>query len=194
MLGPVHMPWVALRLGVWLAVAALAATGTGCDRAAPRADPLPAGSLPPRADRWLDDGQPQTGLPRMKVYLGPKELDAELALTTEAIQKGMMWRTNVAETTGMLFVFGRAHQTSFWMKNVPIDIDVAYLNPEGVILEIHRLERQNTNPVLARSDRIQYALETAAGWFGRHGIATGTVVRTERGSLPETFFRNTIPR
>lgn len=145
-------------------------------------------------DPWLDDGKPQAGLPRMKLYLGAHELNAELALTTEAIQKGMMWRTNVAETDGMLFVFGRSHQTAFWMKNVPMDIDVAYLDPDGVIREVHRLEKQNTNPVGARSNNIQYALETAAGWFQRHGIGEGVVIRTERGSLPETFSRGAVRR
>ncbi len=142
---------------------------------------------------FLDDERPQTGLPRLKLYVGPEILDTELALTTEAIQKGMMWRTNVPETEAMLFVFGRPHQTSFWMKNVPMDIDVAYLDPEGIILEIHRLERQNTNPVAAKSDRVQFALETAEGWFKRHGIGPGTAIRTERGSLGETFFQRRRP-
>lgn len=145
----------------------------------PRANP---------AEAWLNDGRPQGGLPRLKVYLGAQELNAELALSSEAIQKGMMWRTNVPDTEGMLFVFGRAHQTGFWMKNVPMDIDVAYLDPEGTILEIHRLERQNTNPVVAKTAKVQYALETAVGWFERKGVGVNAVVRTERGSLQETFF------
>ncbi len=172
---------------------------TGCERtptpaagsgsgalSAPTPAPPPAGGNP--AEAWLNNGRPQGGLPRLKLYLGAQELNAELALSTEAIQKGMMWRTNVPDTDGMLFVFGRAHQTGFWMKNVPIDIDVAYLDPEGAILEIHRLERQNTNPVVAKTANVQYALETAVGWFERKGVGVKAVVRTERGSLPETFF------
>jgi uncharacterized membrane protein (UPF0127 family) len=138
---------------------------------------------------WLDDGQPQTGLPRARLFLGARELDAELALTEAAIRKGMMWRTNLAETQGMLFVFGRPHQTSFWMKNVPIDLDVAYINPDGVILEIHRLEQHNTNLVESASAQVQFALEMAEGWFRRHGIGPGVLIRTEQGTLGETFFR-----
>lgn len=139
---------------------------------------------------WLNDGMPQTGLPRLKLFLGAFELNAELAHTTEAIQKGMMWRTNVPETDGMLFVFGRPHQAAFWMKNVPMDIDVAYLDPEGTILEIHKLNRQDTNPVPAKLPNVQYALETAVGWFQRHNLGPGVQVRTEHGSLPQTFFSN----
>ncbi len=137
---------------------------------------------------WLDDGRPQSGLPRMKLYLGARTLDTELALTTQAIQKGLMWRTNIAETNAMLFVFGLPHRTEFWMKNVPMEIDVAYLDPEGTILEIHRMERQNTNPVPAKAENVQFALETAEGWFQRNGVGPGVVVRTDQGNLHETFF------
>lgn len=143
---------------------------------------------------WLNDGRPQTDLPRIKLYLGAKELNTELALTTAAIQKGVMWRTNIAETDAMLFVFAYPHQTAFWMKNVPINIDAAYIDPEGAILEIHRLERQNTNPVPAKASNVQFVLETAEGWFQRNGIGPGVVIRTDRGSLRETFFRQATPR
>jgi uncharacterized membrane protein (UPF0127 family) len=48
---------------------------------------------------------------------------------------------------------------------------------------------QEIAPIVAGSDRIQYVLETAQGWFQRNHVSTGSLVRTERGSLPETFLR-----
>jgi uncharacterized membrane protein (UPF0127 family) len=140
-------------------------------------------------DPWLDDERPLSGLPRLKLYLGARELDAELALTLEHIRKGLMWRTNIAETNGMLFVFSRPSRHEFYMKNVGMNIDVAYIDPDGVIREIHRLESQNITPVPASSDNVQFVLETAEGWFKRNGVNPGAVVRTERGSLKETFFQ-----
>jgi uncharacterized membrane protein (UPF0127 family) len=74
------------------------------------------------------------------------------------------------------------------MKNTLVPLSAAYMNPEGVILEIHDLEPQNTNSVVAASDRVQFVLETSRGWFQRHAVRAGMVVRTERGSLQETFF------
>ena len=41
----------------------------------------------------------------MKLWLGAEEMVAELALTGEQMQTGMMFRTNLAENAGMLFVF-----------------------------------------------------------------------------------------
>jgi hypothetical protein len=101
---------------------------------------------------------------------------------------GMMFRTNIQETDAMLFVFPRPFQAKFWMKNCPESISAAYITSEGVIAEIRHLEKNDTNAVVAAVDNIQYVLETKDGWFARHNINPGTVIRTEKGSLPETFF------
>ena len=61
------------------------------------------------------------------------------------MQTGMMFRTNLAENAGMLFVLPMPQQASFWMKNCPLPLSAAYIDPEGVILEIHDLQPHNTN-------------------------------------------------
>jgi hypothetical protein len=104
-------------------------------------------------------------------------------------QTGMMFRTNLAENAGMLFVLPVPERASFWMMNCPLPLSAAYIDPEGVILEIHDLEPHNTNAVVAASDRIHFVLETSQGWFGRHNVTTGMVVRTEHGSLANIFLR-----
>ena len=101
----------------------------------------------------------------------------------------MMFRTNLAENAGMLFVLPVPERASFWMMNCPLPLSAAYINPEGVIQEIHDLEPYNTNSVVAASDRVQFVLETNQGWFGRHNITAGMLVRTERGTLASTFLR-----
>ncbi len=112
-----------------------------------------------------------------------------MALTDVQVRTGMMFRTNIAENAGMIFVFNQPHRAAFWMKNCPSSLSAAYIDPEGKILEIVKLEAQNTNSVPASFDNVQYVLETSPGWFERHNISTGTLVRTERGSLRKTFFR-----
>lgn len=140
----------------------------------------------------VDDGLPkqaQPKLPTLKIYLGAETLDAEMALTQEQETTGMMFRTNLAETDAMLFVFGQPMRAAFWMKNCPESLSAAYIAPDGVIAEIHHLEKNDTNAVFATADNIQYVLEVKDGWFARHNINPGTVIRTEKGSLAETFFR-----
>ena len=100
---------------------------------------------------------------------------------------GMMFRTNIQDTDAMLFDLGIPQRASFWMKNCPESISAAYITPDCTITEIHHLEHDDTNAVYAATDNIQFVLETQEGWFARHHIAVGTVIRTERGSLAETF-------
>ena len=153
----------------------------GCQKSA---DVAPAPSL----DDLLPK-QAQPKLPTMKIYLGAEQLDAEMALNDQQRTTGMMFRTNILETDAMLFVFPGPFQAKFWMKNCPESISAAYIGPDGVIEEIHHLEKNDTNTVVAATDNIQYVLETKDGWFTRHNINPGTVIRTEKGSLSETFFQ-----
>jgi uncharacterized membrane protein (UPF0127 family) len=138
----------------------------------------------------LDDLLPkeaQPKLPTMKIYLGAETFDAELAISQREEMTGMMFRTNIQETDAMLFVLPYTQRANFWMKNCPESISAAYINTDGVIEEIHHLEANNTNGVMAATENIRFVLETKDGWFTRHNIGVGTVVRTEKGSLAETF-------
>lgn len=132
---------------------------------------------------------PNPKLPTIRLFVGAQELKTELALNELQIRTGMMFRSGIAEDEAMLFVFPVPHQVGFWMKNVSIELSCAYIDSEGVILEIHDMEPQEVRPIQSASDRVQYVLETSRGWFQRHGIQPGTLIRTERGTLRETFFQ-----
>ena len=151
-----------------------------CDKPTPTGGSLPA-----------DPGEPtqaQGKLQTMKLYIGAQEMTAELALSPQQIRTGMMFRTNMDENAGMLFALPYSQRAAFWMKNCPYPLSVAYIDPEGIIQEIHPLEPFNTNSVIAGSENIRFALETPRGWFDQHGIKPGVAVATERGPLMKTFF------
>lgn len=173
----------------WLGIVALVAVAlcggcNGCKKATgPVSPPVgtpPAPVLPTRE---------QPKLRTMKLWLGTAEIDAELALTPQEQATGMMFRTNrLAENTGMLFPLPYTQRASFWMLNCPLPLSAAYIDPDGVIQEIHLLEANNTNSVVAKAENIRFVLEEPEGWFQRHNISTGAVVRTTSGSLMDTFF------
>jgi len=133
--------------------------------------------------------QAQPRLATMRLYVGPTEVEAEIAQRPREIMTGMMFRTNVLEDDAMLFVLGRPQRAGFWMKNCPTPLSCAYLSPEGVIEEIHFMTPFDTNPIVAASDNILFVLETKAGWFESNQVRTGMLVRTETGSLIETFYK-----
>jgi len=170
-----------VKPGRFIALLLAATFWAGCQKSADVA------SAPSVDDRLPKQAQPK--LQTMKIYLGAEILDTEMALTDEQIHTGMMFRTNIQETDAMLFVLPEPQRASFWMKNCPESISAAYITPDGTIQEIHHLEKNDTNGVVAARDDIQFVLETKDGWFTRHNINPGTVIRTEKGSLQETFFQ-----
>ncbi len=151
--------------------------------------PDPATTLNPLSVDDLLPKQAQPKLRTMKLYLGAETLAAELALSAQEEMTGMMFRTNIQETDAMLFVLPYPQRANFWMKNCPESISAAYITADGVIREIHHLEKNDTNGVVAARDDIRFVLETKEGWFARHNIATGTVIQAEQGSLADTFLR-----
>jgi len=133
--------------------------------------------------------QAQPKLPTVKVWLGSEELIAEIAREPVQIATGMMFRTNLLENEAMIFVFPYPDQKSFYMRNCSVALSAAYIEPNGNIAEIVDLKPHEETPVESRSANLQFVLEVPQGWFSRHNVRTGMVIRTERGSLQDTFFR-----
>ena len=135
----------------------------------------------------------QRKLATVKLLLGREEIVAEIARTEMQITTGMMFRESMEENEGMIFVFPYASQRAFWMKNTKLPLSVAYIDSEGRILEIHDLEPFNEESVPSRNAEVRFVLEMNQGWFERHGIKVGALMRTEHGSLMETFFGGMLP-
>jgi uncharacterized membrane protein (UPF0127 family) len=111
----------------------------------------------------------------INTYNGMIMVSAELAVTDGERAKGMMWRTAMNDGEGMLFVYDRDMQMSFWMKNTLIPLSIAFISSRGDILEIRDMEPQDTR--LVKSERYcRYALEAPQGWFARAGIRPGDTI------------------
>ena len=172
-----------VRRAIFLSFLLAAGALTGCDK------PIPATAATEESIN-TEPTHAQPKLQTMKLYVGAETLEAELALTARQEQTGMMFRTNFTDESAMLFVFSQPYRPSFWMKNCPDSLSAAYISPDGVIQEIHHLEQNDTNPVVAARDDIEFVLETKEGWFGRHNIAVGANIQTEKGPLAQVF----VPR
>jgi len=135
---------------------------------------------------YLDHAQPR--LRTFKLWLADQEIEAEVAVSLTEVSTGMMFRTNLAENAGMFFPLPSTQRASFWMKNCPLPLSAAYIDPEGVIQEIREFQPHDTNAVVSVANNIRFVLETPQGWFQRHNVRTGMTVRTELGSLMDTFF------
>jgi len=131
----------------------------------------------------------QPRLPTTRLWLGAEEVVAELALNDSTRQTGMMFRTNMPENTAMIFVFPQPGPKNFYMRNCVVPLSAGYLEPDGTLAEIVDLQPGDEVGVQSQTTNLQFVLEVPQGWFTRHNVRPGAVVRTERGSLIETFSR-----
>ena len=107
---------------------------------------------------------------------------AEIASTPSEREQGLMYREELKDGYGMLFIFERDEMLSFWMKNTLVPLSIAYIAYDGRILEMYDMQPGDLTPV--RSSRsARYALEVPQGWFERAGIIPGD--RLDTGPLLE---------
>jgi len=104
---------------------------------------------------------------------GVVEVAVEVVSTSEALARGLMYRTELADGRGMLFVFPEESDHRFWMKNTLIPLDMIFIAADGTIVGIHRdATPLSTAPVgVGRPSR--YVLEVPGGWAARTGVAPG---------------------
>ena len=102
------------------------------------------------------------------------EVRVEIADEPEEQAQGLMNRTALGEDRGMLFVFEEEATLSFWMKNTLIPLSVAYIDSEGRIVDIQKMEPLDDEPPqYVSAEPAQYALEVNQGFFEERGIEVG---------------------
>ena len=107
-----------------------------------------------------------------KLCFGKTCILAEVANTPETRARGLMFRENLPENNGMLFVFEKADFHAFWMKNMNIALDFIWLDQDKRVLWIDEniLPCVEKCPSLVPTKKIKYVLEVNAGWTKRHNI------------------------
>lgn len=101
----------------------------------------------------------------------------ELALTAADQQRGLMFREEMAEDAGMLFVFDVVRPASFWMRNTLIPLDMLFIAPDGTILNIVERAEPETDTPRRSAGPVRAVLEINGGLAGLLGIAAGDRVR-----------------
>ena len=88
-----------------------------------------------------------------------------------------MFRKNLPENQGMLFIFENSDFHSFWMKNTYIPLSIAFISASKEIVQIDNMFPLDTlNPHFPEKP-IKYAIEVNQGWFQHHKIKVGDRVR-----------------
>jgi uncharacterized protein len=114
-------------------------------------------------------------LPRQKVSVEGYEVDCEVADTDASRMRGLMHREELPQGTGMLFVFPWSSQQSFWMRDTPMPLDVAFADARGKILNIESGKPLSERKMLSQGPAM-YVLEVSKGWFALRGLEPGSIL------------------
>jgi uncharacterized membrane protein (UPF0127 family) len=107
-----------------------------------------------------------------QIRVGAHPLKVELAVTDPQRMQGLMFREKLGKNDGMLFVFDETGYQSMWMKNTLIPLSVAFLDNDGVILNILDMEPHTLTPNMSAGPA-RYAIETNKGWFAERKLKAG---------------------
>jgi hypothetical protein len=147
------------------------AAGAGESGAAPGAAPGGAAvSLSERARAAFDARRAEVRFPRGRTVA------AEIADTPERVALGYMYRTEVGEAEGMIFVFPRPDVHPFWMKNTLVPLDMIWMDESFNVLHVQPSAppcRADPCPSYGPPRKAAYVLEVRGGTAAREGLKAG---------------------
>jgi uncharacterized membrane protein (UPF0127 family) len=121
------------------------------------------------------EDMPQTELPREKLSVGIHQIDTQLAATSEQREIGLMFRKEMPQHEGMLFIFEQPSRMCFWMKNTVLPLTAAFIADDGSIVNLENMKPQTTDSHCSAKP-VRYVLEMNQGWFAKKGIKPGTKI------------------
>jgi uncharacterized protein len=164
-------------------------TGAGPDRAAGAAAQVAVGpaeasatQLGGRAKKVVPQGEPQPRLALGSVELevpprAPLKLEVEVAASERQRQYGLMFRKQLADDQGMLFLFPTERYNSFWMRNTLIPLDMFFIDSEWNVVGVVENAEPLTDDPRQVDKMSQYVLEVNAGFAARHHLGAGAKVK-----------------
>jgi uncharacterized membrane protein (UPF0127 family) len=120
----------------------------------------------------LAQGGPQLDLPRIKISAGMYLIDTQVAATPEQRATGLMYRQQMPQGEGMLFVFEAPAEQCFWMKNTVLPLSAAFVAEDGTIVNLADMKPQTTDSHCSKKP-VRFVLEMNQGWFEKKGLKAG---------------------
>jgi uncharacterized membrane protein (UPF0127 family) len=115
---------------------------------------------------------PQMDLKRIKLSAGMHQIDVQLAISPEQKQIGLMWRKEMPQHEGMLFIFDMPSKQCFWMKNTLLPLTAAFVADDGTIVNLVDMKPQTLDSHCSEKP-VRFVLEMNKGWFAKKGIKAG---------------------
>jgi uncharacterized protein len=104
---------------------------------------------------------------------GSHRFNVELAATPEQMERGLMFRQELAPDAGMLFDFKQPTMAAMWMHNTLIPLDMLFVDAKGRIVNIHERAVPRSDAIIAATSPVRAVIELNGGTASRLGIKPG---------------------
>lgn len=115
----------------------------------------------------------QMNLPRVTLSAGMHQIDAQVAQTPGQRATGLMYRKEMPQHEGMLFIFEQPSVQCFWMQNTLLPLTAAFVADDGTIVNLADMKPQTTDSHCSGKP-VRYVLEMNQGWFAKKGVKPGS--------------------
>ena len=112
-----------------------------------------------------------------------KHLSIEIADNPKEIEQGLMHRSSMGDTLGMLFVFEEPMLHTFWMKNTKIPLDIIFVDENLKIINIAKYTTPFSENQIPSGGDILYALEVNAGFCDKNGVKPGDKIQFNKSNV-----------
>lgn len=106
---------------------------------------------------------------------GERSFTIEIADEPTERERGLMFRKNMDDDHGMLFVFEEQREVGFWMRDTPMPLDLIFISQDGTIKAIKPGE-PFSEATITPGEPVRFVLELMAGTAAGNGIADGDKV------------------
>ena len=103
------------------------------------------------------------------ISIEKQNLCVELAISQREKSKGLMYRKDLSNTDGMLFIWKNEDKRCMWMKNTYIPLDLGFFREDLTLIEVRDLYPRSLESVCS-SEPAKYALELPRGWFSSNNV------------------------
>ena len=114
--------------------------------------------------------------------LGGKRFAVEIADTREKLDRGLMFRDEMPEDQGMLFIFPNEAPRNFWMKNTRIPLDIMYFDKDLRMVSISADTppcKVSPCPSYSSAAPAMYVLELNGGLAAKLGVGPGSRLKLD---------------
>jgi hypothetical protein len=116
---------------------------------------------------------------RFPVRMGMVLSQLRIAATDLEKARGLMGVTKLNDAEGMAFMYDAETRMSFWMKDTPLDLDIAFVARDGTVLEVRTMTAGDTETTASSTDQVRFAIEMRAGWFRDFGVKPGEKINVD---------------